>query len=342
MEFKRTSSNGYRKNNEHAESATPKKRLAADRERLGFDDIPIDDGISTDVTFQAIFAAWLKQAFRHSPLEKRLKRPNNASKRRRLQSWKEDAKWALQADLDEPVRPTPKTLRSSNLPITDVPRSQKQSTAQPTEPAVHKTIDININIGSIPKFSVHKLKQIKSVVITFVRQRTKKQLYIGVSILVALLFLIYGVPYLEERWAIIASGGDPGSVSSKKSEKPTYSTVLPSGKSIDQLGGWSRVSPPNRNPVFAYVDKIGDVQINVSEQPLPKEFKSDISHQVENLAKAYTATDKVDAGGTTFYVGTSAKGPQSVIFNKNDLLILIKSSAKIDDKDWTKYVQSLH
>lgn len=117
--------------------------------------------------------------------------------------------------------------------------------------------------------------------------------------------------------------------------------MLPKGKSIKELGGWKRVSPPKNDPVFAYLDTIDGVPVSVSQQPLPRSFESDTNNQVAELAKKFNATDTINAGGATAYVGTSSKGPQSVIFTSGDLLILIKSEKKISDASWAKYAESL-
>ncbi|MBI3889035.1 hypothetical protein HY312_00450 [Candidatus Saccharibacteria bacterium] len=106
--------------------------------------------------------------------------------------------------------------------------------------------------------------------------------------------------------------------SSPSEAVPTYKTVTPNNKSIDELGGWQRVSPSNSNPVFAYSDKIGAVEINVSQQPLPESFENNTESHVADLAKKFNATTKLDAGATKAWIGTSAKGPQSVIFNANE------------------------
>lgn len=125
-------------------------------------------------------------------------------------------------------------------------------------------------------------------------------------------------------------------------KKPIYQTVLPKGKTIDELGGWKRVSPPKNDPVFAYTDMIDGVPISVSEQPLPQSFKNDTTGQVADLAKKFNATDKVAASSLDVYIGTSAKGPQSVIFAKNNLLVLIKSEKKVSDTSWAKYASLLN
>jgi hypothetical protein len=123
---------------------------------------------------------------------------------------------------------------------------------------------------------------------------------------------------------------------------PNYKTVLPRGKDINALGGWMRVSPPDHNPVFAYTDKIGSAAIAVSQQPLPDDFKTDTDAQVAQLAANFKASQKVTLNnGTAIYIGTSTKGPQSVIFTKDNLLILVKSDVKIENDQWVQYVNSL-
>jgi len=125
-------------------------------------------------------------------------------------------------------------------------------------------------------------------------------------------------------------------------EETGYQTILPNGKSIKSLGGWERISPMDSDPVYAFADRIGDVSISVSEQPLPPAFSSAPDQQLAQLATAYSATNKIDAGGTTAYIGTNAKGPQSTLFVKKGLLVLIKSQQKIEDKDWITYISSLN
>ena len=122
---------------------------------------------------------------------------------------------------------------------------------------------------------------------------------------------------------------------------PNYNTLVPAGKNIKELGGWTRVSPPDHNPVYAYADKIGGVSLTVSEQPLPDTFKKDTDSAVESLSKDYGASRYITAGKVTVYIGTSAKGPQSIIFVKKNTLILIKSSTALNDEQWTGYIESM-
>lgn len=125
-------------------------------------------------------------------------------------------------------------------------------------------------------------------------------------------------------------------------DTPSYATITPNGSPVSELGGWKRVSPSDSNPVFAYTDSIDGVSVSVSQQPLPSSFKDNQSSKVAELAKSYNASNKLDADGTSVYIGDSAKGPQSVIFTKNDLLVLIKSQQRVSNESWVRYIKSLN
>ena len=122
---------------------------------------------------------------------------------------------------------------------------------------------------------------------------------------------------------------------------PNYATIIPQDKTIEQLGGWTRISPPDREAVYAYTDTLAGVQIAVSQQPLPDDFKDDPDASAAELAKSYKADQSVKQADTTVHIGTSARGPQSVIFTKKGLLVLIKSEAPIAASEWLAYIGSL-
>lgn len=124
-------------------------------------------------------------------------------------------------------------------------------------------------------------------------------------------------------------------ISTRLASSPSFQAILPSNTSINALGGWTRVSPPDQPQVFSYSDSIDDVTIRVSEQVLPT------SSTVADIAKGYNATDKITAGKQTVYIGNNFKGYQSVIFSKSGLLILIGSTAKISNDSWSNYIESL-
>lgn len=165
----------------------------------------------------------------------------------------------------------------------------------------------------------------------FIRTHKKATLITSAIILVVIIVTV-GI-------ALLTAGKD-ATEKTTIIEDTGFQTVLPSGKQIKDLGGWERISPLNTAPVYAFADTINDIVISVSQQPLP--FTSDADTQVAQLAAAYSATTTLSANGVKVYIGTSAKGPQSTIFSKNGLLILIKSQEKIQDSAWISYINSLN
>lgn len=168
--------------------------------------------------------------------------------------------------------------------------------------------------------------------------------YQAASVIV-LLMIVFGLHHLTA-----AKLGPPPQAPTAVSEKPTtltrgtpkFATILPAGKTITSLGGWVRISPPDRNPVYAFIDHFGGIQLSVSEQPLPQKFRSDPAGQVAQLAQGFNATQKVtDADGTIVYIGTAGNGAQSVILSKHQLLVLIKSVSTLTPSQWTAYTSSL-
>lgn len=122
---------------------------------------------------------------------------------------------------------------------------------------------------------------------------------------------------------------------------PNFQALLPQNTSIDKLGGWQKLTPPDGTPVYIYSDSIDKVTISVSQQPLPDSLKDNSGAKLAEMAKSYNATKVINAGTTKVYIGTNAAGPQSVIFTKNNVLVLIKSTATVKDVSWTSYINSL-
>jgi hypothetical protein len=124
------------------------------------------------------------------------------------------------------------------------------------------------------------------------------------------------------------------------SAAPDFSALTPAGKTP----AWKQSKPQggkDNSAVYIYSDKINDVSIKVSEQPLPPSFRDDPAGKVAEIAQGFNATDSMQIDGMPVYIGTSAKGPQSVIFSNGTLLILIKSDSVIESGDWADYINAL-
>ena len=79
----------------------------------------------------------------------------------------------------------------------------------------------------------------------------------------------------------------------------------------------------------------------MSQQPLPDAFNDDAEKELEKLATSFSADELIVTSNPKAYLGTSVKGPQTVIFYKYDILVFILASRKIDKQDWTDYIRSL-
>jgi FlaG/FlaF family flagellin (archaellin) len=130
------------------------------------------------------------------------------------------------------------------------------------------------------------------------------------------------------------------SVEQNGNQNSNYPAVIvPQGRSSDKLGNWEK-SPSG--DIYTYSDKISDIPVNVSEQPLPATFKTNTDTQMANFAKAQNATTTLAADKVTVYLGLSSKGPQWAIFAKQNLLVLIKATSKVNDDEWISYIRRMN
>ena len=123
-------------------------------------------------------------------------------------------------------------------------------------------------------------------------------------------------------------------------QTPEFTVLKPSDRDIAALGGYAKISPEGSASVYAYIDEVNGIRIRVSQQELPSNIKRD-SDELEKLAHDFNANRTIFADKDTIYIGESTKGPQSVILQKNGLLILISSDSKISDEAWKAYIQLL-
>ncbi len=162
---------------------------------------------------------------------------------------------------------------------------------------------------------------------------SKKTIIVSSLVLATLLFAIVTL--------LVTSPWNNSNEQSNSSVTPDFSAVLPASTSIDELGGWQKMTPPNSTPIYVYSDSIDNVAITVSQQTLPESFKDNTDAKIAELAKAYNATTPINADDTKVFSGKSASGPQSIIFTKNNLLVLIKSRGVISNDAWASYIKAL-
>lgn len=237
-----------------------------------------------------------------------------------------------------PAKPSVKrpVESATKVPKVDTPQPKKSTDEKIVPTRDTKTIEINFSmpkLNSIKKLATRAKETLKTV--------PRKKALIGIGGLAGIIIIYFAAVTLLHQWSLFVDSRQGDFDNAKVVETPSFTAILPNGKPIEELGGWKRVSPPKSDPVFAYADKIGNVTIQVSQQKVPEEFKPDIDENVEQMAYDFGAKDKFTAGGLTLYVGQTFKGIQSVIFRKNDLMVLMKSESKLTNKAWGKYALSL-
>lgn len=126
--------------------------------------------------------------------------------------------------------------------------------------------------------------------------------------------------------------------SNLRSVSPDFKALTPNNSKPN----WKQSKPEgSTTPVYIYTDTIHDVPIKVSEQPLPPSFRDDPASKIAEVAGGFNATNTMQVEGMTVYIGTSTKGPQSVLFSDGKLLVLIKSDLTISSGAWADYIKTL-
>ena len=129
----------------------------------------------------------------------------------------------------------------------------------------------------------------------------------------------------------------------EKTEKTDFDLLLPTGKVASDYD-IAKVSPPENDPVYAYVDILNGAELRVSQQAIPESFKGNVATKIQEIATNFQATDVIQINDMKIYHGFSDKqgGVQSLIFEKNNLIVFIASPVKFSDDVWTGYILNLN
>lgn len=224
----------------------------------------------------------------------------------------------------------PVVRRPGQSPTTTQPSAPIQAHAVPKE-ATQKvgahSVSIHISVPRLKKLSLpQKLP-------TLPRNLTYKQLAISMSAL--LVIALMGAITLHIRHNRMKNPETTG-VLSAADQKPNFDTLTPGQSTKASSQKYDSVKK-----VASFTDVIGGVDITISQQPLPDALKKDTDAQVKKLAEGFSANEVLSTANPTAYLGTSVKGPQTVIFAKNNLLVFIQSTKKIDNHDWAEYITNL-
>lgn len=157
----------------------------------------------------------------------------------------------------------------------------------------------------------------------------KRQIYVIVGIVIVI--LVFGVLIIVKN---NGSNDKKPQVAGSSSVKLSFTPLVAPGKTFVP-------DPEGKRDTGSYADKIGLINIRVSEQPLPNSFKPDVEAKLAEFAKYNYYNQQLNVGNIKVYTGMSIKGVQSVVFTKNNILIFIRADQKVADKSLTDYINSL-
>ena len=125
-------------------------------------------------------------------------------------------------------------------------------------------------------------------------------------------------------------------------EKPTFAILYPSGQKKEYEPTVRRISPADRAAVYTFVDSVKGIRVVVSQQIIPDNFKPDIAASIEKMARDFQATNVIEVDGAPVYYGWSERdGVQSIILEREGLLMLIRADSQLDSVDIESYIVSL-
>ena len=213
-----------------------------------------------------------------------------------------------------------------------------------------KYIKIALGKFSQAKKQAARLKKIKLKRVKVTPKRAITSLVVvGLAVPVVAVVVAQSITHSHKQPDTLVSGvlgeqqlkSNNTSTSVPINQSPVFQTLLPEGKSAKDVGGFAKVNAAGSAPAYTFVDKIGPVEVQVTQQQLPDNFKQNTSAEVEKMAISFNATQAIKTSTVEYYVGTSTQGPQSVITYRKNLLIFIKSSGKISNDIWTRYITDL-
>jgi hypothetical protein len=235
------------------------------------------------------------------------------------------------------VQPAPKVISptpSTALHASTTQQYRNQSTApQSVKSAPETTQEIAISI-TMPKVSLPKAPKKHAKKIAKGVTSAPKWVY-AVTALVALPAFIITFATITHK----AGTKKPAVQGESQAAVADFQTVTPDGD-VTNTTSQKVVYDPNKK-VASFTDKINGYEVTVSMQKLPDTFKPNIADNVKKVAEQFSATTVLAVDNGSAYLGTSPKGPQSVVGYRGDLLVFIKSDVKIDDKAWASYFNSL-
>jgi len=223
-----------------------------------------------------------------------------------------------------------KRQKAEKLAIKATKKAAKQQAKLNEAKTGVKRIDISVSVPSATKLK-RKAKRLYNP------DYKKQYIIAGVFLMIPITVLVGGI-IIHSLQGNDGKKTDVLGTQTSVAAKPDFNVLKPKTTETQATS----VKYDTAKKVASYNDVLDEVPITVSQQPLPDSFKSDPTAKVEEFAKQINATDKISTGDATAFSGVSAKGPQTIVFTKNDLLVFIYADKKIDTLSWSKYIANMY
>jgi len=301
-------------------------------------------------------------------LRKRSENPQSDSKidqwMDRFEVWLDNYQWPWKRKSDTGSSQPPKPLetqkrqgyfsdlnqpRSSYQSQNSIPQHSRQTSTQHRSPQKQPEkntdkVEVSINV-TLPKFSKlrkstsGRIKKAKTSLPNLKKislPTVKKKYLAGVA---GLIIVIVTVPLVISQTKD-KSGGNSGTseeqaISDQKPSVAQFKVFMPSDVNSTQ----ARYDQDKQ--ISSYQDTINGVNLTITQQALPEKFKTNTAEEIKSFATAQNFKDSLSVDKGVAYVGMSAFGPQSVVYQKDQTLIFIQSVKKIPNSTWVKYLNGL-
>ncbi|MCA9333340.1 hypothetical protein KDA00_05720 [Candidatus Saccharibacteria bacterium] len=224
----------------------------------------------------------------------------------------------------------------------DLLSPRTKSLSKKLKPYVSKTKGNTKNILHSAKLTAKRYLKLGRLALKDIRSSRRKSVVAMVTLVIFMVGSVGIIKFLTQTKVSVKDvqgASDKNQIQTKV--KPDFATLRPANKDVNiDLGGYAKVSPTGAASAYAYVDEIRSIEIKVTQQQLPDNFKKNPG-ELENLAKSYNATKLLQIDETNVYLGKKEKGPQTAVFAKDDMLVFIVADQELNDVDWVQYITNL-
>ncbi|MEO8862784.1 MAG: hypothetical protein ABI354_00475 [Candidatus Saccharimonadales bacterium] len=245
----------------------------------------------------------------------------------------DDPEWE-KLRLEAAKRPISKELKqkiAAQQPKIEKP-ARETPRAQAYKESTNKEVVVNIKLA-LPKVKIPDLKHIYTV--------HKRQVNIVAAGLVTLLIVFGAFKLISSRKHSNVSGGP---TTAKEQAKASFDPLIPLENLTDATGKKStpEFKYDTKKKVLAYITSYNGANLTISQQQVPKDFKSD-KVKLMSVANSVGASDPLDTQKGTAYIATDEKtGSQTAVFATDSVLVFIRTNKVLDSDEWKLYINQLN